>query len=350
MIPYLHLEYFQLGPIKLYTWGFFVSFGFLIALAVLIKKHPKEKEHFTNLLLYILIGAMAGARLAYSLFYTSDLSTGLKNIYKIWDGGMSSFGGFFGGFLAVLLYAHFKKLDLYKTAQKLAFVLPLGLAIGRIGCFLINDHPGIKTIASPLSLAYPDGPRFDLGYLLMLFNILIFIYFVLRRKKGLFLEKYLLIYGIGRFFLDFLRIGEPKYAGLIPSQYGSILLLAILVYLIIKNRNNYMGWLSKLFGGDEEGQNAEESAVNENAPEPTEQEPEAPVAPEAPEETPAEPEVEVPAESPESVEGAEPEVEVPAEEPEVPAEPEVEAPAESPESVEEAEPEVPEEESGQQQF
>lgn len=246
MIPYLHFEYLTLGPIKLYTWGFFVSLGFLIAFAGLIKKYPKEKEHFTNLLLYILIGAIIGARFAYSLFYAPDLSTGLQNIYKIWDGGMSSFGGFFGGFLAVFLYAHFKKLNLYKTAQKLAFILPLGLAIGRIGCFLINDHPGIKTIASPLSLAYPDGPRFDLGYLLMIFNILLFIYFVVKSNKKLYLENFLLIYGAGRFLLDFLRVGEPQYAGLIPSQYGSILLLAFFTYLIIKNRKKY-GMVIKTF-------------------------------------------------------------------------------------------------------
>ncbi|MFC1612306.1 prolipoprotein diacylglyceryl transferase [Patescibacteria group bacterium] len=236
MIPYLNFEYLSLGPIKLYTWGFFVSLGFIIAIAVLIKKYPKEKEHFVNLLLYILIGAVIGARVVHSIFYTPELSTGLKNILKIWDGGMSSFGGFLGGFIATWIYSHYKGLNLYKLAQKLAFVLPLGLAIGRIGCFLLNDHPGIKIASNPLSLAYPDGSRFDLGFLLLLFNLLIFLYFLVSRKKGLFLEKFLLIYGIGRFILDFLRIGEPQYAGLIPSQYGSILLVALSVYLIIKKR------------------------------------------------------------------------------------------------------------------
>jgi len=249
MIPYFHFEFIRLGPLKLYMWGFFVSLGFLAVLVFFIKKYPKEKEIFVDLILYILIGAIVGARLFYSLFYTPELSTGLKNILKVWDGGMSSFGGFFGGFFVALFYAHYKKINFYNLAQKLAFILPLGLAIGRVGCFLINDHPGLKTTASPLSLAYPGGSRFDLGFLLMLFNLLIFVYFVidfrffslLKSKtiffiRGHYLEKFLLIYGVGRFFLDFLRVGEPQYAGLIPSQYGSILLIAIFGYLIINTK------------------------------------------------------------------------------------------------------------------
>ena len=82
MIPYFHFEFIRLGPLKLYMWGFFVSLGFLAVLVFFIKKYPKEKEIFVDLILYILIGAIVGARLFYSLFYTPELSTGLKNILK----------------------------------------------------------------------------------------------------------------------------------------------------------------------------------------------------------------------------------------------------------------------------
>ncbi|MBU4421618.1 prolipoprotein diacylglyceryl transferase [Patescibacteria group bacterium] len=274
MIPYLHFLYLQLGSIKIYTWGFFVSLGFLITLAILVRQYPKEKNMFIDLALYIIIGAIIGSRLFYVAIYAPDTLEAFKNIFKIWEGGMASFGGILGGASAMLLYLRKKKLNLYEYAQKIAFILPLGLAIGRIGCFLVNDHPGIKTIAMPFSLAYPDGARFDLGYLLMLFNAFLFMYFLILRKrsldsardnfsqegarsldfardnfsqegkrkisypqvKQLYLENFLLIYGIGRFLLDFLRIDEPKIAGLIPSQYGSMLLVALGSYLIIKTK------------------------------------------------------------------------------------------------------------------
>lgn len=233
MLPYFHLLFLELGPVKIYTWGFFASLGFLIATLLLIKKYPAEKDHFVNLLLYILIGGMVGARLFFIAFYGQ---TPAQDVLKIWQGGMSSFGGFIGGAAAIFIYSRRKKLNLYGLLSKIAFALPLGLAIARLGCYLINDHPGIKTVASPLSVAYPDGPRFDLGLLLLIFNILLFIYMLLKRQSSYF-ESFLLIYGIGRFFLDFLRIEEPQYAGLIPSQYGSILMIGIALYIIIKNRN-----------------------------------------------------------------------------------------------------------------
>ncbi|MFH1193544.1 MAG: prolipoprotein diacylglyceryl transferase family protein [bacterium] len=232
MLPYLHLMYISLGPVKIYTWGLFVSLGFLAATLFLIKKYPTQKDHFVNILLYVLISAIIGARLFFVVFYSAVPA---KDIFKIWQGGMSSFGGFIGGVLAIFIYCRYKKLNLYELFSKAAFALPLGLAIARVGCFLLNEHPGIKTIASPISVAYPDGPRFDLGLILMLFDALLFIYFLLKRK-GFYLECLLAFYGFGRFFLDFLRVGETTYAGLLPSQYGSILMLGIALYLIIKNK------------------------------------------------------------------------------------------------------------------
>ena len=261
MLPYIHFIYLQLGPVKIHTWGFFVALGFLTALILLIKKYPQKKEIFIDLCAYVLLGAIAGARLFFLLFYSEE-KLSLQNLFEIWEGGMSSMGGIFGGAIAAYLYARYKKMSFYGLAQKIAFVLPLGLAISRIGCFLINDHPGIKTIANPLSVNYPDGPRFDLGLLEMFFAALIFGYFLILKKnypsphqsislirrflakiwygdgqkRRLFLENFLIIYGTGRFLLDFLRIDETKYAGLIPSQYATILLVIAGVYFYLKKQ------------------------------------------------------------------------------------------------------------------
>lgn len=260
MLPYIHFSYLQLGPVKVYTWGFFVALGFLAALIWLAKKYPQEKEIFIDLCLYCLLGAMFGARIFFLLFYSEE-DLALKDFFKIWEGGMSSVGGMFGGALAIYLYARYEEINFYDIAQKIAFVLPLGLAIGRVGCFLLNDHPGIKTWAHPFSIAYPDGSRFDLGLAEMIFAALIFIYFLIlqfksyplpqqntsptRRfiekiwygggqKKQLFLENFLIIYGAGRFLFDFLRVGEPKTIGLLPSQYATLIMLAAGIYLLVK--------------------------------------------------------------------------------------------------------------------
>jgi len=232
MFPYIHTEYFLIGPIKIYFWGFFVSLGFLISIIYLIKKYPNEKEVFVDIGLYGLLGSLLGARVFYTIFYAGDFVYALKHFFNIWQGGLSSFGGFFGATVAIFIYIKRKKLDFYEVAQKVAFILPLGLAIGRLGCFFINDHPGIKTSLDFLAVAYPDGVRFDLGLLLVLLNLIIFISFL--KIRGRFFEYFMLFYGIGRFTLDFLRIDEPVFAGLIPSQYGSILLIVFSLYLLKK--------------------------------------------------------------------------------------------------------------------
>ena len=103
MLPFLHLVYFQLGPVKIYTWGFFVALGFLITLFLLIKKYPQEKDMFIELFLYILVGAIIGARVFFIFFYSNIGLEPFKNFFKIWDGGMSSMGGIAGGTLAAYL-------------------------------------------------------------------------------------------------------------------------------------------------------------------------------------------------------------------------------------------------------
>jgi phosphatidylglycerol:prolipoprotein diacylglycerol transferase len=233
MFPYFHILYFQLGPVKIFTWGLFVSLGFLAAILFLIKKHPDDKNNLIDLLIYILLGSMLGARLFFVLFYSGDILGGLREFYKIWNGGMSSFGGFAGGTLAAYLFSRLKKVDFRDMANELVLALPLGLAIARIGCYLVNDHPGIKTNLTFLAVNYPDGARFDLGLLLAVFDAALFIYFLLRRTKNR-LGEFLMIYSAGRYVLDFLRVGEPTFAGLIPSQYGSMILFAIGAILSIK--------------------------------------------------------------------------------------------------------------------
>ncbi len=156
-------------------------------------------------------------------------------IFKFWEGGMSSFGGFLGAFLGGWWYIKRNALDFLTWADAAVFGLPLGLAIGRIGCFLTRMHPGIK---SNFFLAVPmeDGARLDLGLLESLAAGAILLVFLLcdrrPRRKGFFLGLFLLLYGSARFFLDFLRaadisMADARYAGLTPSQYGSLLFIVI---------------------------------------------------------------------------------------------------------------------------
>ena len=195
------------------------------------------------------IGGFIGARLGHVflydwVYYRAHL---IESLY-IWEGGLSSYGGFIGALavLGVWFWKHRKQALPY--ADALAFAFPLAWGMGRIGCFLIHDHPGVCTDFF-LGMNEPKDvcARFDLGLVESIQNLLIFVFFVVlfKRKKhlphGMFTAFLALLYTVPRFFFDFLRIYEgpladARYFGLTPAQYGSIVVAAVGVYLLIRIR------------------------------------------------------------------------------------------------------------------
>ena len=116
--------------------------------------------------------------------------------------------------------------------------MPVGLWIGRIGCFLIHDHPGTATDFA-LGVEYPDGVvRHDHGLYLSINGLLMaIVFFILARKErptGFYIGLFSIWYGVVRFTLDYWRIGDVRYAGLTPAQYFSIALAVFGMWLLYR--------------------------------------------------------------------------------------------------------------------
>lgn len=243
MIPYIHIPTIQLGPLIIHTWGFFVSLGFLTAIAVAYReaKHQNlDSNKLLDLAFWLILGAVLGSRFSHVFFYEPQYYFGHPlEILKIWQGGLSSFGGFFGGLFAGWLYTIKKRLNFWQWTNLIAFVLPLGWGIGRLGCFLTHLHPGIQTDFF-LAVAMPDGPRLEMGLIEAIFSFLLFGYFLITRRRahfsGFYIVNFALIYGLGRFFLDFFRINDARYFNLTPAQYGSLFLIVLGVYTLVYRR------------------------------------------------------------------------------------------------------------------
>lgn len=153
--------------------------------------------------------------------------------------GISSFGGMLGGLLglyAVMRRKGMKLADMTRFVDLLVFALPFTLAVGRLGCALQHDHPGLAS-THWLAVDFPGVPRFDLGLLEFFYVSIMAVAFVLlgrrRRPDGFYLGLFFTLYGPVRFVLDSLRIVETRYAGWTPGQYLSVLVavagLALLV-------------------------------------------------------------------------------------------------------------------------
>jgi phosphatidylglycerol---prolipoprotein diacylglyceryl transferase len=247
MIPYFELKTIRIGPVTIYAWGLMVAIGIVVATwlaAKLAKERGQDPEVIWSLGGWCAMAGFLGARLFYVFAY--DPATYLANPIRVLilnDGGYASIGALIGGAIAGVLYLRWKKVDVRAYADTAIFGFPVGYAIGRIGCFLIHDHPGTATHFF-LGVKYPDGVvRHDLGlYEAIQGAVLAILFFVLWKKKakqGTYLMTFLLWYGFVRFFLDFLRatsgpIVDARYFGLTPAQYAAIAMFAWGLWLYTK--------------------------------------------------------------------------------------------------------------------
>ncbi|MDO8499398.1 MAG: prolipoprotein diacylglyceryl transferase [bacterium] len=253
MIPYFEVTTIILGPLTLRVWGIFVAAGILSGAYLtyrLAKKYLLSEAVIGDLAIWALVGAFIGARVFYIIFYNPAYFLQYPlDAFKIWQGGESSLGGFFGAAVAVYVFAKIRKLSWDNLLPYLdigAVGLWLGWGIGRVGCFLIHDHVGTLSHFI-LAVNYPGGARHDLGLYDSILGFVLFAFSLIFYKR---LAKYgsgfvagvtFGLYAFVRFWLDFLRatdlsVIDVRYAGLTPAQWGMAAVFLTLTFLLINSK------------------------------------------------------------------------------------------------------------------
>lgn len=240
MIPWFQFTTIHLGFITIQVWGLLVALGIFCATWVASRKAHRDGLNpniVWDFAFWVMIGAFLGARLFMFVYEPAFYVVHPVEIFKVWQGGFSEMGGFIGAIIALVLYLRSKKLDAWRYAGCVAYALPLGFGIGRIGCFLIHDHPGTLTHFI-LGVKYPDGIRHDHGLYLSIEGFLLFFFFVVLDRKHAkpqtFVFTFLILHGVIRFFLDFFRAIDVRYFYLTPAQYVSIAMVVIGVMFLVK--------------------------------------------------------------------------------------------------------------------
>jgi phosphatidylglycerol:prolipoprotein diacylglycerol transferase len=173
------------------------------------------------------------------LYFPKTTADDPLTLLMVWR-GLSSFGGFFGGVMGAIIYLGVRKVPAipYLEAGFFGFV-PVWI-LGRLGCTIAFDHPGLPTT---FFLGMADGAgvvRHNLGLYEMLYTILITaVLYGLRHYRpfdGFHLVLIIFLYSPVRFFLDTLRVADRRYWGYTPGQYFSVLLLALGVWLLLRSR------------------------------------------------------------------------------------------------------------------
>ena len=205
------------------------------------KKRGYEPDIVWDVFIYLLIGGIIGARIWHIL--TPSPSTGITtgwylshplDALAVWKGGLGIPGAILGGLIALFIYSRKAELDFAEWTDIAAPGLALGQAIGRWGNFVNQELYGAPTnlpwkifidpahrLAGYLDVEYYH-PLFLYESVWNLMNMFLLLW-ISRRfadslKNGDVFLVYLIVYPVGRFLLDFLRLDASMVAGININQ------------------------------------------------------------------------------------------------------------------------------------
>ena len=270
---------YDFGIIKIFGLEFHLviySFGFILVLAFYscyfflnydLKRLGYDEKLASDIVFWAAVGGIFGAKLYYLIENFDRVITDPKGM--IFSGsGLVFLGGLLGGLIAVTILLKKQNLSWLLFADLVAPVLILGSCIGRIGCFLVGDDYGLPS-KLPWAVSFIDGlpptttqsfqyyyPWIDLSgfepglitvHPTQIYEVIItFILFVFLWKKRKNIETtgnlffiYLILYGIERFMIEFLRT-NPKYlfSFFSGAQIICIIMIMIGVYFYLNPVQN----------------------------------------------------------------------------------------------------------------
>lgn len=221
----------------LITTGIILGLYFVSKLAV-VKNLDKEMP--SDLLLWVLVPAILGARLYYVIFSWDYYSKNPSEIIMIRNGGLAIYGGLLTAFLITYIYSKKKNISFLTILDIFAPGIALGQAIGRWGNFINKEAYGRATDL-PWAIII-DGQKVHPTFLYE--SIGDFIIFIIlynlckknRNEKGTIISLYFILYGILRFFVEGLRTDSLYFLGMRVSQIVSLVLIAIGLIIYIRNK------------------------------------------------------------------------------------------------------------------
>lgn len=256
-------EIVQIGPFTIYSFGLMLATGFIVAsylLTLELKRKNLDPILANGITLIALIGGVAGSKFLYliehwSLFLRDPFGMAFS------PGGLTIYGGFFLAALGIYFYTRSKRVSFLEIADAISPGLMLAYGIGRIGCHLAGDGDyGFPTALPwgtdyskgtyPPSAAFRDLPeitnRYPGGvvpdttlchptpiYEFLLAAVIFLVLWRLRKTlmpEGKLFSLYLLLAGLERFSIEFLRINPRIAFGLTEAQIFSLLLMAAGLY------------------------------------------------------------------------------------------------------------------------
>lgn len=234
------LAHIHIGGITIQTFGVFFALNFVawgLVAARRLSELGKPPDWAYEMVVTAVVGGLIGARGYYLIQNHSSLQGSLLgNVFG--GSGLIWYGGLLGGAIAVLLWARWRDFLNLHLVDIAAVGLPLGYAIGRIGCQVAGDGDYGKPSSLPWAMGYPHGttptppgvtvqPTPIYETVSMGLVALVLWHWRDRFRPGVLFALYLVLAGIERFIVEFWRRNSHVAAGLTAAQLESLSILVI---------------------------------------------------------------------------------------------------------------------------
>ena len=249
---------FHIGNFSLPTYGLLVSIGVLTGLWISVRNSEKQginPEHAWNFGILVVLSGIVGAKILYIVNDWSYYTAHPREIFSfatLQAGGVFS-GGLIAAFVAAAWYIRKNHMPALRTCDAFSPGLALGHAIGRLGCFAAGccygkptTHFWGVTFKNPLAQAWvgtplgvPLEPTQLFESVVELANFFILMW-LLKRKKfdGQVFGAYLFLYGVARYFLEFIRDDPGR-----GSVFGGIMTGTQLIAIGLVLTGGLIWWL-----------------------------------------------------------------------------------------------------------
>ncbi|UCD78239.1 MAG: prolipoprotein diacylglyceryl transferase [Desulfobacterales bacterium] len=249
----MHPVIVQYGHLTIRWYGVMIALACLVGMWLAGKEARRNgigNEIIQNYFLYVILGAVIGARLYFIAF--NDITAFWQNplsVFAVWEGGLAIHGAILGGLVISFVFTRYHRINLAKFLDTLTPSLILGQAIGRIGCFFNGDAHGYPTTLpwgmvfspeSPAGQMYPGQSLHPTQLYEMVLNLIIFgILWKLRKKlnvNGHLFLLYAILYSAARIFVEYFRADKLTYYGNFSAAQtmgviGIVLGISLMFYL-----------------------------------------------------------------------------------------------------------------------
>lgn len=244
-----------IGNFELKWYSFLLLVAFTLGSFLIYvnrKKVNLEKNKIIDILFYLILFSIIGARIYYVIFNIEYYIKYPIEIIKVWEGGLAIHGGIIAGVLYLIYFCNKNKINILSLTDLIVPSLAIGQAIGRWGNFFNQEAYGpivkyevLKRLYIPdfiINGMYIDNHYhyptflFESLWCLLIFIIILILMKIKKERLGLYTSIYLIMYGIERFIVESLRQDSLIFFNLKIAQIISIIMIIVGIIIQIRGR------------------------------------------------------------------------------------------------------------------